>query len=338
MDCRGMEQLISPYLDGELTPAEAAELSLHLLVCDTCHGEYAAMVRISAACQQRLDIILPAPAGFKDALMLHIGKIEKAATPIGYSSWFNRGWKQAAGAAAAILLLLGAASINTTPLVQLASKIPALIQPDSLSSIAVNTVTQAPSDPAEIATSIPQNVVPAPQTVDPALPTNNSSTPQIASVPSAGVSHPAPVFLNKERFITTTLLQVKVPDATAALEQATNLAATAQATTQNLGQQVNATTSYTVLKITVGKSAASSLLADLGNLGRVSGQQIDRKDISTDYADTLSQYQTLITQRATLQDASQGPELDQRIDILISELQDWEQKAEQETIVLWLEK
>jgi hypothetical protein len=272
--------------------------------------------------------------------MMHINNADKAVTPIDYINRFSRGWKQA-GVAAAVLLLLGAAGIHATSILQLAHKIPALIQPDSHGAVAINTTNEAATttQPGE-ATSTLGTTTSVPQTVTPAPGTNNPTTPQqVAAVPSTNSAGSTPVvFLNKQRFITTVLLQVKVTDPTDALEQATKLAAAVQATTQNLGQQVNATGSYTVLKITVAKSSASSLITNLGNLGTVSGQDVDNKDISTDYTDTLSQYQTLVTQRATLQDASQKAGLDQRIDALVAELQNWEQKAEQETIVLWLEK
>jgi len=331
MDCRRMEQFISPYLDGELTPTETAGVGSHLSVCGTCQREYEAMLGISAACRQIREIILPAPAGFKDAVMQHMSDIEKTAPPVSYTAWFSRRWKQAAGAAAAVVLLLGAASIHTVPVAQLADKIPALIQTDSNSTVAINPVNDATSTQPGVVTSAPAAAHPVPAT-------NNSSTTQIAAVAAPSSVRSAPVFMNTERYATTTLLQVRVTDASAALEQAVKLAAAVQASTQNLGQQVNANGSYTVLKITVAKSAASSLLTDLSNLGTVSGQDVNKKDISASYADTLYQYQNLVTERATLQDDSQKAGLDQRIAALVAELQNWEQIAEQETIVLWLEK
>jgi hypothetical protein len=340
MDCRRMEQLISPYLDGELTPAEAAAVGAHLSVCANCKREYEAILRISIACRQMREVLRPAPAGFKDALMAHISNTDQVVTPIVYKNRFSRGWKQA-GAAAAVLMLLGAAGIQATPVLQLAHKIPALIQTGNSGSVAINTTNEAATTTQPgAATSTSGTATPTQGTITPTPRTNNATKPQqVASVPSTNSADSTPVvFLNKQRFITTVLLQVKVTDPTDALEQATELTAAVQATTHNLGQQVNATGSYTVLKIVVAKSSASSLITALGSLGTVSGQDVDNKDISTYYTDTLSQYQTLVTQRATLQDASQKAGLDQRINALVSELQDWEQKADQETIVLWLEK
>lgn len=316
---------MSPYMDGELTRAEAAAVTSHLSVCANCSHEYETLLRISVACRHLGDITVPAPSGFKNTVMQRMNNETKVVKPARYTNWLNYHWKQtAAGAAAAILLVLGALSINSAPLMQLADRIPVLYQSDDNTPVIGNPVNTDPSTPAA-GTQAPSGI----------KGNSNSDSPAVVATNTPVVN--APVFLNNERYLSTTLVQVKVNDASVALEQALKLTAAVQAPTQNLGQQVNATGTYTVLKITVPKSAASDLIVQLGSLGTVTGQEVSKQDISTRFAETLSQYQLLITQRATLQDDSQKEALDQRITTLQNELQSWEQKAEQETIVLWIE-
>jgi len=332
MDCRKIEQLISPYLDGELVPVEAGAVRSHLSVCAACQQEYEDLVQLSVSLKLMGEVLVPAPIGFKDTLMQRINE-EKVITPVKTSRWFNRSWRQTtAGAAAALLLIFGAASMNIGPVFRLADNNlivesqPGVISPGIVTS--KNNVS--PAQPGAETPVQSEGVTP--------VVIEDGATPLVGSAPAANSLRSNPVFLNKERAIITTMLKVTVSDSASALDNALSLADNVQAQTQNLGQQVNENGSYTALKITVAKSSANSLISELSSLGTVSSQEVDKNDISTRYTQTLSQYQTLVTQRAILQDDGQKDQLDQRIKTLENELRDWEQKAEQETIVLWLEK
>jgi anti-sigma factor RsiW len=335
------EQLISPFLDGELAPGEAGAVRSHLTACAACQREYEDLAQLSSAMKQMEVVLMPAPAGFKDSLMLKINE-ERVITPIKKSRWFNQSWRQVvAGAAAALLIIFSAVTMNSMPIVQLAEKTPVVdtVQPSGISNKYVANNTSTP----EVVTA-PDNLATVPPKVEGAIsaenPTekDNNSSPVVSPVQVASNVRSAPVFLNKERTIKTTLLKVRVADASLAQDKVLQIAGDIPIQTQNLGVQVNETGSYTTLKITVAKTSANSLINKLGSLGTVIGQEADNKDISTRYSETLYQYQSLVTQRATLDDASQKAQLDQRIDTLQKELTDLELKAEQETIVLWLEK
>jgi anti-sigma factor RsiW len=333
MDCRKIEQLLSPFLDGELAPGEAGAVRSHLSACADCQQEYEGLLQLSVAFTHMIKALIPAPSGFKDSVLGLINE-EKVVTPLKTSHWYNKNWKQlVAGAAAAVLLIFGVVSMNAGPMVQLADKTPIVESQPGASNPGVVTPTS---------NSIPtqSGAVPSVQSdgITPAVKEDGASSLVAVADPAANSLRSDPVFLNKERSIITTMLKVKVVDSSSALEQALKIAGDMQAQTQNLGQQVNENGSYTALKITVAKSAANSLISELSSLGTVSSQEVDKTDISTQYSETLSQYQILVTQRATLEDVSQKAQLDQRIEALQNELQDWEQKAEQETIVLWLEK
>jgi len=334
MDCRKIEQLISPYMDGELAPVEAGAVRSHLSVCAACRQEYENLVLLSASLKQMGEVLIPAPIGFKDALMQRISeesvKEERVISPVKTSHWFTKSWRRAAASAAAVMLLIfGAVSANSGPLIQLANRTPAVHQLD-------NSSGEVKNNPANNITPVQIGSSGAATTSGTTQTDNNN--PTVDSTPTVNSIRSNPVFLNKERAIVTTMLKVKVSESSSALEKALIMADNVQAQTQNLGQQIDENGSYTALKITVAKSAAYDLINNLSSLGTVSSQEVDKKDISTRYAETLSQYQMLVTQRATLQDDSQKAQLDQRIGTLEDELRDWEQKAEQETIVLWLEK
>lgn len=324
-----MENLISPFIDGELTRSEAEAVRVHLSACADCSREYEAMLRMSAACQQSRAAIIPAPAGFKDTVMLRISNEAKPAAEIKSAPWFRRSWKQAvAGIAAGLLLIAGTLSINSGSIVQIAENPPSVTQTDNNSPVVDNPVnndgTNSNSDPSATQTPVTGQT--------------NPDDPNVSADPNPGTT-PAPlVFLNKNRFFTTTLLQIKVSDSRTVLQQVMSMAEAAKAQTQNLGQQVNESGSYTLIKIIVPKSAADELISGLCGLGTVTGKEVTNNDITTQFADKLSQYQTLVTQRAVSQDAAQTAVLDQRIKTLETELNDWDQKAEQETVVLWLEK
>jgi len=333
MDCRKIEQLISPFLDGELVSVEAGAVRSHLSVCASCQQEYEDLVRVSVSLQQMGEVLVPAPIGFKDTLMQRINE-EKVITPVQTSRWFKRSWRQAAvGAAAALLLIFGATSMNMSPVFRIAENTPIIESQPGVSSSGQVTSTNnvSPAQPGVVTPRQSEGVTP--------VVTKDSTTPLATTDPTANSLRSAPVFLNnKERAIITTMLKVNVNGSNSALENALTLADNAQAQTQNLGQQVNNNGSYTALKITVAKSSAGNLISELSSLGTVSSKEVDKNDISARYSETLSQFQTLVTQRATLQDVSQKAQLDQRIETLESQLQDWEQKSERETIVLWLEK
>ncbi len=329
MDCRQIEALLSLFNDGELNRSEAEAVRVHLATCASCGREYESMVQLSAACKSISDVMIPAPSGFKDSVMLRIANEEKLAAPIKPRNWFKRNWKQvAAGIAAGVLIIISTLSMNSGPILQVAQNPPAITDPGANSPQV--------DDPGN--TVIPNDNTPATQSpgteqdpdADPAVTPGETVTP--------GGYSPSVILANKDRFITTTVLRVKAANGDDALQRAMNMAAAADAQAQNLGQQINDNGSFLVLKIIVSKDEADNLINKLSSLGTVDSKEVNNNDITTQYSDKVNQYQTLVTQRATLQDTSQKAELDQRIKTIENELKDWEHKANQETIVLWLEK
>lgn len=355
MDCRKIDQLIYPYMDGELTPEEAEIVRVHLSTCAGCGNKYQSWQQISAALHDLGEKPISAPPGFTAAVMQRIADGEKAAAQPQKNSWFSRKWKQTAAAvAAAVMLMAGTLFTGSGSLLQVADNTPTVIQPGNISANNIDAPANTDNDPA--ATDVtpnnsdPANITAGPNSTD-VMPSqvqdpSGATTPPPAShstVNEPGVTQPSDpeplqprVLLNKDRALTTTLLQVEAADSAAAVQQAVAIASRVNAPTQNLGQQVNGAGSYTVLKITVGKASAPGLLNELSSLGTVENKEVTKQNISSQYSSKLSQYQALFVEHATQTDAAQKEALEQRIKSLESELADWEQQAEQETIILWV--
>lgn len=320
MDCSRMDILISPFIDGELTPVETGMVSAHLAACADCRKEYEFLKKISSALYQNSEITMTAPAGFKDGFMQRIRE-DKKGIPEHYSNWIQRNWKQsAAAAAAAVMIAWGALSIGLAPVVQIAENPPATVQPgNSLSPIPNTTGIQNTDQSPVIA--------------------QNNGTVSPASKPTApNQAYTAPVFMNEERSAVTSILKIKVTDLGVAIQQAQNMAAAARAQTLYMGQQVNTDGVYTILKMTVSTEKASRLSTDLGGLGAIISKDVQKDSLTGRYAITLSEYQNLLAQLSGEKDPVQRNILIQHLDLLAAQMQDWENQADQETIILWLVK
>ncbi|HRY12492.1 MAG TPA: zf-HC2 domain-containing protein [Syntrophomonadaceae bacterium] len=346
MDCRKIEQLISPYVDGELTRAETDMVRAHLSACADCQQEYEDFVLISSVMKSVSHEVVPAPTGFSTAVMKRIQEEEEKVLPLTRkTSWWGRNWKQTvAGIAAAAVLMMSTTLMNGIgPLVQIADNPPSILQPDNLPG-GDNLVNDPGIDPGNNVNIDPgKNPGGDPTTnpnVDPGIDSQtnpDNGQVQIAQNPDPSEYSPV-VFLNKERFLVSTLLEIKAGDADRAQQQILSLAGQYQAQVQNLGQQVNDNGRHTVLKVTIAKSQAGKLMAGVEKLGHILDKEVSRTDINLQFASKLSQYQNLVAQRNDKLDPDDVAALDARITSLENELKTWDQQADQETIILWLLK
>jgi hypothetical protein len=327
-----MKQYISPYLDGELAPADSRMVQSHLAECLICQREYEELAMLVSAVKQLGRENIPAPIGFKDAVMKQILEETKSVSIFERTNKLAGKWKMAVTATAAPLLIaLAGSGIQLMPASQVAdnntAKHHTIVVADKGNS--TKTTTNHYAENPVVSQSDSQGKG------------NSTNSSALAPLTENRVlnkdSNSYPVFLNTERVIKTTMLIVRVVDSNTALEQAINIAANAGAGTQNLGQQVNENGTCSVLKITAAKSAAAGLISSLSNLGTVSGQEVDKKDITSQFSQTLSKYQSLVAERETAKDADQRVQLDQQINKLENQLNSLQASAQKETIVLWLE-
>jgi len=255
MKCRETRQLISPYLDRQLSPAEAEAVKSHLAECPHCRQEYEETAEISAVLREIGRNIVPAPAGLKDAVMRHI-EIETAGKPVpGRIYRFSPLWRKAAGAVAAVLLFaLAAVGLNYNPDYRVAGNTPAGNPPTVNSYDPGKNSSNADTQPAD-----PGNPEPS-QSTSGTADSEKDNAAAAASPSSDGdkagkyeeYQVPA-VLLNTEPEIRTTMLQVQVSDPAGALNQVFKAADSSI----EMVQKVNDSGS-TIVRITVPKPERDS--------------------------------------------------------------------------------
>ena len=57
MNCKTLDPLVTPYVDGELDAANRAELDAHLRVCPPCHTRVAAEQTVRELLQTRQSVL-----------------------------------------------------------------------------------------------------------------------------------------------------------------------------------------------------------------------------------------------------------------------------------------
>ena len=102
MDCASARLSLTPYLDGELAPADRAALEAHLADCRACQGELAAERALGAAVRGMAGHHR-APAGLGRGISAALGAASVQAPRL------RQAQRMALAAAAVVLLSLGAA-------------------------------------------------------------------------------------------------------------------------------------------------------------------------------------------------------------------------------------
>lgn len=112
MQCQEALEMLSPYLDGVLDPAEHAAVQDHLACCPSCRAEWEEL-RSCLSLLQELPEIAP-PAGFRAGLMEKIDTLTLPAQAPRRTDWFERvngvtrkGWYRTAAVAAVVAMTLG---------------------------------------------------------------------------------------------------------------------------------------------------------------------------------------------------------------------------------------
>lgn len=340
MDCKKIKQLLTFYLDEELTAAEHQTIQSHLNECLTCRKEYEELSAIVAALRQIGNGTITVPIGFKDAVMQQI-RAENKSAPIslGWKDMLLGKWRYAAAAtAAALVLTMAGVGINFIPPLQMADNNSPGNQPQVITDKGDYQHHGANKNSNNSNTNPSFSKPGAPSDIEEIENDNNENcTPKDSLTENQPYDKPSEMFLNREQVIKTTVLKVQVADSAAALSQAQNIATAAGASTQSLGQQVTEDGLCSTLKITVAKSAAAGLLHNLKELGHVTSQEVDKKDITSQFAQDLDKYQALVAERETAQDDNHKAQLEQQIKKLEDELNSLQASAQKETIILWLE-
>lgn len=331
MKCRETRQLISPYLDRQLSPAEAEAVKSHLAECPRCRQEYEETAEISVVLREMGRNILPAPAGLKDAVMQQIEEEAAGKQAVGRIHRFSPLWRKVAGAVAAVLLFaLAAVGLNYNPDYRIADNTPAGNPPAVNSSEPGKSDSNAATQPASSENSnSPRST---PETADSEK--DNATAATEPSNKENDKKYEVPVILlNTAPEIRTTMLQIQVNDSTQTLNQVFKITDSSI----EMVQKVNDSGS-TIVRITVPKSEADSLIAELTSLGRVIKREENTKEVSASYSETLEQLLSLSKQRNETPDEEEQERLDKQIKTLETQLLNWQKEAEKETIVLWIQE
>lgn len=103
-DCRRMESLLPPYVDGEGSPSDAALVEAHLAHCAECRQLVQQQREIRALLSSRRQSLCgPAPAGLES----RVRGLAHGLTPSAAPSWLHRISPLAAAAAVALALAGG---------------------------------------------------------------------------------------------------------------------------------------------------------------------------------------------------------------------------------------
>ena len=330
MSCKKIQQLISPYLDGELSPGEMETVKTHVDSCAYCRQEFEKMMGVSAALRQVGRDILPAPNGFSDSVIDCIRKTAAAGESVKPLSWVKDIRKWIGGIAAAAVIAFCTSS--WIPVLQVAENPPGespkiisnLLEPEKNDDGVIKNNPIIP-DPGN------DTAYPGGDTGDPAVPNHheiNEGEINTLEEPAEKYYEADITLLNTVPVIKSTMLQLEVDDSAAALARVLDTASGHVKTVQKVNED-----GYTIVKITVPVSEANKFIQTFSNMGRIVSNQENEKDAAKGYSNSLEQYQVLISQYND-SDAEEQAQLLKQINSLETQLANWQKEAEKQTIVL----
>lgn len=110
MNCQKASNLLSAYLDSELTPEERRLLRLHLLACTECADELHELEQIKVTLGKLSIVNVPAVLPWLRIHLAAAGSVEEPQPFVWQYPWFRR-----TCAVAALLLLFGLSSWLLSP-------------------------------------------------------------------------------------------------------------------------------------------------------------------------------------------------------------------------------
>lgn len=350
IDCYTARELFFDVSEKTLNKADADALHAHEASCEECRRQFDEWSPLRSALRNPGLRVAAAP-GFTAGVMARIAEVapgsrtaaKASGVPrfVGYLK--NSVWGKGIAAAAVILALLtGSVSLATRmPVWQIARHNPGpdrtidrTIQDQRNSEKVTNSNTPVTEDRREDVRPAPVKPAPTPPAKDTGKEPGNGTTARVASGNNGNAEK---VFLNKTRFITSSLLRLKVSNLEQARSAAMSLALKENArlqseyTTQNEGHQ------NIILRLTVPNEQAQPFVKRLAELGTVVTQDASKKDITAEFASTLKEYQSLKAQQAAAPE-SEKERLDSQIAFLEKQLQSWDEESNKQVVILILEE
>jgi hypothetical protein len=350
LDCQKIKELFSPYLDGELDAHDGDRLREHLANCPECRLELEAWRNISVNLRDLSSATFTAPPGFTAQVMNRV-QTEQREKPF-YQT--RRSFKVAAGIAAALVLAVAAYFI-TPEQTQMAHVNPPItdentVEPtwsdpipedstDNLDSAALDVEDTPPVDANPVINA--NNANNSPSTATTVDEPGESIAPPVNNQPSAELTPPpentATAYVLTSNTVVSSLLVIKADAVDVAEDKAREAASKLNASFVSIGKENNGETARSSYKITISSAQADKLITQFSALGEVVSYQSEEHDLSDKYTESRAHWLSLQNQRRETTDSDGLKQLDAQIKVLDDQLKEWNQQAQKQTIVLWLQ-
>lgn len=354
LSCKQTRELFSLYLDQCLSESKVRAMEEHLRDCPGCAAELAIWKKLSRALL--LVETPPAPNDLPEKVMARIEAEHPGirGTEVKrrlHHSWLSSNWPRVTAAAAAMLIMAGGYLGLSARFLQ--APPPAIIaQHSGTPSVQEPGQEQTPNSgadtPSQSDTSKPDQNSDSPSDRSEAAPHDTGSAkiagkapaqtqPDVKEQTSLKFKEPR-VFLQKERQITSSFVKVRTADLIKAEQEARKAGNNTGALVQELARNQAPGQSQLGLKFTVDTARANSLLMDLTSLGPVLDRGSQTRDVTADFTANLELYSYWVKLRGTVSNPAEAQAVEEEINKLEKQLDAWDQEAEKQVIVLWLEE
>lgn len=338
VDCKEAREMLSSYLDNEVTGRERAALDRHFQTCLPCSHELAEMERVVAALRQLGRQEFEVPENFSGAVMSRINN-ERIYR---FNFKFKYLKQVAAGAAAALLLAAGSWFIGPGQLVKIAdapqqTDTANYIQPDASLN---HQLPSTSGNPEAVANGGSSETAPKPgDSTEPEVnPETGGGSGQTSPIEQGGANITQFVSVDK-KVIVSTFVKLQVGESSEDVEKtAIDLARAKGFSVQKLGQQNISGKLCLVDKFAGNASSANELIASLERLGSLLSYQDVTEDITQRYSELYSELLSLQNQHSQAASNVQAEQLEQQIEQIRDQLQSLDKQASTQTIVLWLQQ
>lgn len=159
MSCDSVRTRLSPYLDGELAPGEAAQVAAHLEGCAACREEREGLLALIEGCRTLPQAETPNAEAMWARIDAELGEAPRLGVGAWWVSWLDRlswtgwrswAWTPALGALVAMLALGGVWSLRTRRAQAPVARAPVAVPASSLSDDALWRDAEASFETAEM--------------------------------------------------------------------------------------------------------------------------------------------------------------------------------------------
>ncbi|MGH2399098.1 MAG: DUF4349 domain-containing protein, partial [bacterium] len=267
-------ELLSAYIDEQVSPAERSRIETHLGHCAQCRGHLESL-RGSVALVRGLDPV-PAPAGFQEAVRARIGETTVSRRAVALPR-LVLSWKTAGVAAAA--LLIGIFAVNLVR----------EMQPTAPVAMREGVRDQRPSDQSAAERSVgmaPKGAAPLAPSAQPAPGAGNLAAPAAPSVPGTTV----PGF---RRIIRAAHVNLTVDDFDGSVRRLVAIAEGAGGFVASSSYAQSGSAPEGSFTLRVPASRFGAVLEDVERLGTVEVRRIGGQDVTEEFIDLQARVRNL---------------------------------------------